>query len=78
MSETIVEEIEKSKKYTESRVAILRNRIESIDPSVVGDMVQISSLAATYITVLDEPGISDETKMSAYLALTWAVRRAGL
>ena len=75
---TQVDELTKFKEYTESRKLILRKRIENVDPKVVGDMAQVSALAATYITVLNEPSAGDEIKVFAYLALVCAVRGAGL
>lgn len=75
---TQVDELMEFKEYTELGELILRKRIENVDPKVVGDMVQVSALAATYIAVLDEPSASEEMKVLAYLALVWAVRGAGL
>lgn len=73
-----VDELMKFKEYTESRKLILRKRIENVDPKVVGDMAQVSALAATYIAVFDEPSASEEIKALACSALVWAVRGAGL
>lgn len=75
---TLEQELEKYKEYTESRRDILKARVEKIDHKVVGEMVQISALAATCLATMEDPNASEHARNWACLALSWAIKGAGL